>query len=336
MTLRLRRPAVLLAAVALALSATLAAAGPASAAAPTVGRIGGVDRYDTAARLSKSHFAPGVPVALIASGEDFPDALAAAPAAAALGGPVLLTQQDSLPDVTKTELQRLHPQRILIVGGLGVVSGSVETALGDLTNGTVTRVAGNDRFATAADLATTTFTNGAGTVFVASGLTFPDALSGGAAAGTAAGPMLLVPPDQLPDIVKDAVTAMHTAQVIVVGGTDAVSDDVLNALKPLAPGVQRWAGIDRYDTAVVVSQKSHLQPGVDGAFLATGENFPDALAAGPIGGLTGSPVLLVQPDCIPQEVQDELSRLQPQVIVVLGGTGAVSDDVVSGTTCVGD
>ena len=71
---RLRPPAALAAAV-LVLVATLAAAHPAAAAGPTVGRIGGTDRYDTAAQLSKTHFKPGVPVALIASGEDFPVAV---------------------------------------------------------------------------------------------------------------------------------------------------------------------------------------------------------------------------------------------------------------------
>ena len=107
-TLRLR---ALVALGALSLLALVVPASPAVAATTT--RLGGTDRYDTAAKVSKQYFASGVPVAYVASGESFPDALAAGPAAAAGGGPVLLTQKDGIPPATATELTRLHPAKII-------------------------------------------------------------------------------------------------------------------------------------------------------------------------------------------------------------------------------
>jgi putative cell wall-binding protein len=99
-----------------------------------------------------------------------------------------------------------------------------------------------------------------------------------------------------------------------------------------APGVTRRAGTDRYGTAVAISQAEHA-PGVAGVFLATGENFPDALAAAPIAGLTGAPVLLVHQGCVPPEVNAEITRLNPGVIVVLGGPSALSPAILALQAC---
>jgi putative cell wall-binding protein len=327
---RRRRLSVLPLVVAL-LAAMLAVGAAPAGAAPTITRIAGVDRYETAAKVSASHFAVSVPVAIIASGEAFPDALAAGPAGAAAGGPVLLTKATSLPSSTAAELTRLKPQKIVVVGGTAAVSDSVFQALDAYTTGATARISGADRFDTAANLADTAFPNGSGVVHIASGRDFPDALAGSAAAGTSTGAMLLVEPNEIPSTTAHELSNLHPTQIIVLGGTSAVSDKVMQDLTAYAPGVQRRFGADRYGTAIAIS-KTH-DPGVARAFLATGDNFPDALAAGPVGGLIGAPVLLVRHDCIPPLVDDELTRLNPTSIVVLGGTGVLSDAVLARTRC---
>jgi putative cell wall-binding protein len=153
-------------------------------------RLAGADRYATAAAISRATFQPGVPVAIVATGEDFPDGLAAGPAAHRLGGPVLFVRRSSVPASTLAELARLRPGRILVAGGTGVVSPSVLDALAPYTSGGVTRVAGPDRYATAAALSAASFPAGA-PVHVATGELFPDALAAGAAAAAAGGPILL-------------------------------------------------------------------------------------------------------------------------------------------------
>jgi putative cell wall-binding protein len=330
----IRRPTTIVSlAVALAVLLAVAAPGaPAGAAEPPITRIAGVDRYDTAAKVSASHFAPGLPVVLIASGEDYADALAAGPIGAAAGGPVLLTRAGSLPDATAAELTRLHPQKIVVVGGTAAVSDAVFTALDAYTTGPVSREAGADRFATAATLAHDAFPSGAGVVHIASGRAFPDALAGAAGAGTAAGPILLVERDTIPSSVASALTGLHPTHIVVLGGTAAVSDQVVEDLTAYAPGVVRRAGPDRYATAVAISEAGH-DPGVARVYLATGDSFPDALAAAPIAGLIGAPVLLVHPDCIPPAVDDEITRLAPTAIVVLGGTTTLSDAILARHRC---
>ena len=88
-----------------------------------VSRLAGSDRFATAAAISRATFDPGVPVAYVATAFDFPDALAGAVAAARAGGPILLVRSTGLIDpATAAELQRLRPERIVVLGGTGVVS----------------------------------------------------------------------------------------------------------------------------------------------------------------------------------------------------------------------
>ncbi|HEU0235674.1 MAG TPA: cell wall-binding repeat-containing protein, partial [Candidatus Limnocylindrales bacterium] len=84
----------------------------------------------TAAAISAAHYAPGVAVAYVATGANFPDALAGAAVAGNLGGPLLLVTQASIPAVTATELSRLKPARIVVLGSAAVVSDAVLNALG--------------------------------------------------------------------------------------------------------------------------------------------------------------------------------------------------------------
>jgi hypothetical protein len=97
---------------------------------PALVRQSGADRYATAAAVSKGAFGTNVPVVYIATGANFPDALGAGPAAAKLGGPILLVRRDAIPAATATELTRLKPAKIVVVGGAGVVSDAVKAALG--------------------------------------------------------------------------------------------------------------------------------------------------------------------------------------------------------------
>jgi hypothetical protein len=99
---------------------------------------------------------PGVPVVFVATGANFPDALAGGALAAVSGGPLLFVTRDSIPAATVTELQRLEPERIVILGGTSVVSAAVENQLGDYTAGPVARLAGADRFGTAVEISKAT------------------------------------------------------------------------------------------------------------------------------------------------------------------------------------
>ena len=296
---------------------------------PAMERLAGSDRFATAATVSAASFAPGVPVAYLATGMNFPDALAAGAAAAERGGPVLLVTSTGLPASTASELGRLRPQAIKLIGGASVVSDGVMEALrGYATSGSIERIAGANRFATAAQISATTFGPGVAVAYIATGKNFPDALAGVAAAGAAGGPILLSQPDQLPAETVAELNRLRPGRIVVLGAAGVVSDAVVNALAAHTPGsVTRLAGSDRYATAVAVSTGTFTSG--DTVFVATGATFPDALGGGPVAGGLPGPLLLVPASGVPASVAAELRRLDPDRVIILGGTGAVSASVVS-------
>ena len=198
-------------------------------------RQAGPDRYSTAAAVSVAHFKPGSAVAFVATGEDFPDALTGGPAAAKLGGPVLLTRKDKLAAATVAELKRLKPRRIVVLGGTGAVSASVQSALGAHTNGDATRLAGAQRYETGAAISKDTFDAGAPVAYIATGLNFPDALAGGAAGAFDDGPMLLVAGGTIPKATKDELTRLKPSRIVVLGGTAVIPESVEKALAAYLP-----------------------------------------------------------------------------------------------------
>jgi len=288
-------------------------------------RIAGPDRFATGAAVSAATFAPGVPVVFVATGLDFPDALAAGPAAARLGGPVLLVGGTGLSEAVAAELVRLQPASIVVLGGPSVVGDDVLTALAAYAP-TVSRIAGATRYETAAAASAATFAPGVPIAFVATGLNFPDALVGAAAGARLGGPVLLVPGDGVPAAIAAELTRLQPARIRVLGGPSVVSDATLEALRAFSADVDRLAGSTRYATAAAVSAALY-ESGAQFVDLATGLNFPDALSAGPRGG----PLILVPPSGpLPMEVGAEVARLAPARIVALGSVGALSDAAVAG------
>lgn len=306
--------------------------------AGSVTRLAGADRYGTAAAISAASYPPGVPAVYVATGADYPDALAAGPAATRAGGPVLLVTGNGVPAATVQELQRLRPARIVVLGGPAVVSDGVLAALQPYAGaGGVNRLAGADRYATAAAVSAATFPTGVPVAYVSTGTAFPDALTGGVAAGREGGPLLLVQPNRLPDVTAGELSRLQPGRVVVLGGTGAVSDGVLAALQPYASSgtVTRLAGSDRYETALAISRAT--TPGqVSTVYVATGRAFADGLAGSPPGARAGVPLLIVNPAGLSPSVAAELRRLNPNRIVVLGGTAAVPDAVVGQITALWD
>ena len=293
----------------------------------SVPRIAGDDRYATAAAMSRVGFKTGVPVVYVADGTAYPDALAGGPAARSGGGPLLLTAPTFLPGATAEELIRLKPGRIVVLGGTGAVSSSVQSTLRGYTAGSVTRLAGVDRYATAAAISASAFPAGASVVHVATGSTFPDALASSAAAARIKGPILLVTPTGLPAVTASELNRLNPDRIVVMGGTSMVSEAVLTQLRTHAGTVTRIAGADRYQTAVNLSASTFGANSIHTAFVAAGTSFPDGLSAGPVVGLYGSPLLLVPSNSLPTSVADELRRLDPARVIIIGGTAVVRETV---------
>ena len=294
-----------------------------------VTRYAGADRYATAAAVSAASFAPGTGVAYVATGTNFPDALAAGAAAVRAGGPVLLVTSNGLPAATAAELARLRPAVIKVAGGPGAVSDGVLQALRPYaTSGVVERLFGANRYATAAQISANAFPRGVPVAFIATGTNFPDALSGVAAAGASGGPVLLTTPTSIPADTAAELARLAPGRIVVLGGSGVVSDAVAAQLAAYATSgaVSRLAGADRYATSAAVSATFGSASTV---YIATGRNFPDALGGGPVAGRAPGPLLLVPGTSVPPSVAAELRRLDPSSVVILGGTGVVTAGVAS-------
>lgn len=318
----------------LAVLAVLCTLGASAAAAPVssdtalggdltfrVERLAGPDRYATAAAVSKRFFGAGVAVAVVSTGLNFPDGLAAGPAAARWGGPVLLTSPTALPSSTRTELVRLRPARIVVTGSATTVSDAVVGELRGLTAGTVTRIAGPDRYATAAALSASAFPTGPQLAFVATGENFPDALSAGAAAAVSAAPMLLTRNATLPESTRAELVRLAPSRIIVLGSDGTITNTVAAELGRIAT-VERISGPNRYATATAVSAR-FFGPDRPGIIVATGVNFPDAMAASAAATKTRGPILLTALAGLPSGVPEEVARLSPQTAYLLGGPATV-------------
>jgi putative cell wall-binding protein/DNA-binding beta-propeller fold protein YncE len=291
---------------------------------PSASRIGGADRFDVAAEVSRTTFSSGVPVAYVASGGVFADALSGAAAAGAQGGPVLLVTRDSVPPATVDELKRLRPRRIVVLGGTATVSPGVESALGSF--GRVSRIAGGDRYALSAAVSAAAFPDGAGVAYLASGEVYSDALSASPLTGQEKGPVLLTPRGALPSSVAAEIVRLKAQYVYVLGGESTVSPAVVAEVEKSA-AVIRIDGADRFAVSAAASSRM-FRPGTYTVYVASGEVFPDALAGAPAAISEGAPVLLLRKDEIPTVIATELERLRPYRIVVLGGPRTLSERVL--------
>ena len=288
-----------------------------------VERIAGSDRFAVSAATSRANFAPGVAVAYIANGLTSVDALSAAPVAGKNDAPVLLTQAGSLPSSVADELERLRPQRIVILGGAGAVSPAVQQQLDRYTAGPVVRWSGADRYAVSAAVSRASFGPGVDVAYVANGLTSVDALSAAPVAGMNGAPVLVTQAGALPTAVAAELDRLNPTKIVILGGAGAVSSAVQNQLGRYAPSVGRWSGADRYAVSAAVSRAT-FGAGAPVVYVANGLTSIDALSAAPVAGMRGAPVLLTQQGALPTPVLAELERLRPGRVVILGGTGAVS------------
>ena len=198
-----------------------------------------------------------------------------------------------------------------------------------LTSGrTFPRVAGADRWTTATALSASAFGPGVPVVYIATGNTFPDALAGGPAARVHGGPILLTLPTGVPDATKAELARLKPGRIVVLGGPSAISDAVISQLDPYTAGsVSRVSGADRYATAAAISASAFSRAPV--VYVVTGENYPDALAAGAVAAAAQAPLLLVRASAVPPATVAELTRLDPDRVIIVGSTGAVSDGVAA-------
>lgn len=294
---------------------------------PDVPRLGVGDRYARSASIATSVWSGGTRVALLASGEDFADGLSAGPLAERLGAPLLLTRDDRLPSEVRSALQQLDTKVVGVLGGSAAVSDGVLDAVRGLGID-VHRLAGSDRFETAARVAQVLGRPESGRAYVVASHNFPDALTAGVAGAADGSPVLLTPADFLHDRTRTSLKRLGVGTVVLVGGTKAVSGTVETQLREAGFAVERLAGPDRYATATAVADaltgRGLATPA--GALLADGTDFDSALMAGPVAARRDAPLLLTHPLSLDRApaTRDWLARHRPPGVTLIGERSVLS------------
>ncbi|MCA1060812.1 cell wall-binding repeat-containing protein [Rossellomorea aquimaris] len=289
---------------------------PAAAAGTQIDRVSGVDRYETAIKVSKQGWNSADTV-VIAVGNNFPDALAGAPLADKYNAPILLVTEDSVPYSVKEELKRLNPNKAYILGGDSVIAPSVENQIKNLGIKSI-RVAGENRYETAAKIAELV---GGSQVIVTYGKDFPDSLAIAPVAASKSMPILLTEKNYVPEETKKALSKYQSS--ILVGGTGVVSENVKNQL----PRATRISGKDRYETATKVAEKYYS--GSNSTVIAAGDSYADALTGSVLAAKKGSPVMLVQSNNVPTSVKSTVDKLGINQFTIIGGTSVISEKAQS-------
>ncbi len=306
-------------------------------------RLSGPTRLQTAVALSQSSYDDGPSEAvIIVPADSHVEALIAAPLAGLLNAPILLSGPDGLDGDVIAEIERLGPKSAYLIGSTSQLT---ETVAADVTAAGIAeqaRIVGADRYALSAAVAEVVLSHpipaGNGMILALgdaeeSSRAWPDALSATALAARTVTPVLLTEGDRLPDAVADILSAQRPGVLTVVGGTAAITDAVADEAAELAGAeVHRLAGATRYATSVAVAEAAQDAGLADArVWIATGLNFPDALAAGPAAAVSGSPLVLIDGldiDGAPSSagwLQDQAEEL-----VVVGGEAVISDDVAAG------
>jgi putative cell wall-binding protein len=257
--------------------------------------VSGTDRYGTAIAISKLGYPQGAPALVLATGDDYTEAVCAAPLATAYEAPILLVPPEGMRTDLSAEIERLNPSRIFLVGVAG--SSKVKRQLRDvLQDPEIADLTGDDPYETAA-LVAQEIKAKLGTVskvVVAPSDSFAEAIAVAPLAAARGWPILLSPLEgKTPAATTEAAGKLAVTSALVVGTMSELE----------MTNLERQAGADSYETAALIAQYA-LTQGLSFAHTAivTGENFPDGLPTGPYLALDNGILLLAENDALPPAI----------------------------------
>lgn len=289
-----------------------------------VKRLGGSDRYATSEEISKYGWQGSTSCAIITTGEDFPDALSAAPLAKKYNAPIIITEKDNLNSKAEAQLKRLKVNKVFVMGGTGAVSQKVEDQIKTMKINIV-RLSGVDRYDTSAKIAEyMDSTNG---VVIVAGDDYPGALFMAPIAAKKGIPILLVQKDIMPDSIKNYLKDKKISKYYVVGEENIISSNTVNGLSPIV----RITGKDKYERNLAAINAFSGDLDFSKVYLATGEDFPDALSGSAMASMTSSPIILMVnkklSDNARELINSNISKVKE--IYLLGGESVVSNIALS-------
>ncbi len=285
-------------------------------------RIMGKDRIKTSVEISKKYFEISDTV-IIVTDKDYPDSLSAATLSKLLKAPILLTKSNGISKDVKNEILRLGATNSIIIGGNNSVSSNIEKELRKLDNN-VERISGSNRYETSSEVAKKiiSITGFKKSAVVVSGENFSDALTASSMAARDDMPILLVQHNKIPVQIRRVLSDLNIDETFIVGGYSSVGKDLESDVFMK----KRLYGANRYETALNVMEFAY--PDAEKVFIATGENFADALVIGGIAAIQKSPIQLVNSKNMSNSIVNTISKKNIKEMIVVGGENSVSDSIV--------
>ncbi|MBU8658511.1 SpoIID/LytB domain-containing protein [Bacillus pumilus] len=278
----------------------------------TVQRYAGKTLYDTANLIASNAWKK--PATIVVVNKDaFSDAISVAPLAYKLNAPILYTEKSVLTKATESQIKKMNPDNILIIGGTSVISTKTETALKKY--GKIKRISGATRYDVSKNIAKEMGTYSQ--AIVVTGRVFADGAAIAPYAARNGYPILLTPKSKLPNY-------SLPKKVMIIGGENAVGKSVEKQIKKTS-SVTRIDGMTRYDVAANIVKK--LNMGAKKIYLARGSSFSDAIPLSLIAAKNNSPMVLIKKDDITTPVKNILKEKGTYSFHIAGGKGAVTEKV---------
>ncbi|WP_018307030.1 cell wall-binding repeat-containing protein [Desulfitobacterium hafniense] len=276
----------------------------------------GIDRYETSAQIALNGWNRSM-FAILVPGDNFPDAISAAPLAKYYSAPILLTKKDYIPTDILNAIKQLEITDMIIVGGTGVITTSVESELISLGIRT-SRIDGRDRYETSVNIAKhfkISNKNDISEIAIVTGEDFADALSIAPIAANKHMPILLVQHNKIPDDVKEFLDTCKPTKTYVVGAGSSLDKSLLDEL----PNVEQINGMDKYQRNLAIIDQFKSELALDSIYLTTGEDYADGLSGAALASIRYNPIVLVGENAkAPKDYLDNNS-ITNYNLVVLGG-----------------
>ena len=292
---------------------------PSALADNAVKRVGGSNRYGTAAALSKQVYSTAS-TAVVVGGGSYADAISAAPMAYQKNAPLLYTNKDNLSAETKTRLKELKTKTVIIVGGTPAVSANTANQIKALGI-SVKRISGSNRYDTAAKVAMEM--PAASKAVIANGFLYADAIAAIPYAAMNGYPILFTNQTDINSATAGAIKSKGIKSSIVAGGTGSINASVFNKL----PSPKRISGSNRYELAANLVQQLNLPTG--NVFVSNGFGYADSIAGAALAAKKKQSIILTNGSNLSKETRVIIGRKKLSSFTIIGNTPAVSSNVAN-------
>lgn len=289
-----------------------------------VTRFDGNDRYETSMKITNNFQSGTLQNIILASGNNFPDALAGSTLSKKYNAPILLIN-NNVDGLNYIKSHVAKNGNIYILGGTASIKNEYVNSIKNLGYNNIIRLGGANRFDTNKAVIDSMQVKSGTPIVIANGYGFADALSISSVAADNGYPIFMTKADSLPDETKNLISNIKPNKVYIIGGQGSVKDTVLGQIKALVPSLNdsniiRIDGQTRYETSLNICK--YFNVSTDTAVLANGANFPDALSGSALASKLNAPIILTDGHDISNQ-KTFIDGKGYKNIIMLGGLGSI-------------